>query len=436
LEVIHFSIKLFFLFVWCVVFYWVDFSVVYFLLVVGVGVTSLVLGGFSRRFYFDYFSMLFILLSLVVMVVCLLSFFYAGGFLYNSLYSLSFFVTMTFLVVVRFLTVSFLVFYVLLEFIFLIMFYFLMVYGSNIDRKISAYYMFFFTMFSSLPLLVFMIFSSETSKVSGIHGFVLWSSYWGVFVMLMFFVKVPVFGLHMWLPKAHVEAPLLGSIVLSGSLLKIGFYGILRFIKFSKLFLNGLSRYFITLGWVRAFVVSLICFRQLDIKSLVAYSSVVHIGIAFSGIFSLSAAGVEGSVYECISHGLRSPLIFYGTYVLYNSLNSRRLVLSKGLNISSPLFVYIIFFVLVSSLGVPPLLSFYSEFLLNCGVLSFSQDFFLLTVFFLFRCGVYLFYFFIYFFHGGFRGLEMKFVFDSDFNSVFFLLLFLFFSPFLFICLI
>jgi len=251
-------------------------------------------------------------------------------------------------------------------------------------------------------------------------------------MVLMFFVKVPVFGLHLWLPKAHVEAPLVGSIVLSGSLLKIGFYGIIRFLKFNKLLFSKCSSYFICLGWVSALYVRIICLRQLDIKSIVAYSSVVHIGVAFSGLLRMTSVGLKSCVYECLAHGLRSPLMFYGVYMSYNFLSSRRLILSKGSSLSSPLHSYIMFIVVISSLGVPPFISFFSEFMSNVGVLFHSQVFFFLTILFLFASGVYLFYFFVYFFHGDSVMWGCKYVFRPDLNSVFFIVVFMLVSTFFF----
>jgi len=141
-----------------------------------------------------------------------------------------------------------------------------------------------------------------------------------------------------------------------------------------------------------------VCLRQLDIKSIVAYSSVVHIGVAYSGLICCRVTGLKSRVYECLSHGLSSPLMFYGVYIFYNFLNTRSLILSKGVGFSLSLFAYLLFLILVCSLGVPPLLSFFSELMSNIRVLSYSQGYFLLTVSFLFTSGLYLFYFFCLFF--------------------------------------
>lgn len=154
-------------------------------------------------------------------------------------------------------------------------------------------------------------------------------------VFLVFLVKFPVYGVHLWLPKAHVEAPLAGRIVLAGVLLKLGGFGLIRF--FGLFFWGSIMRFygrvsdiFILIGLFGSIVVGLLCLRQVDLKALVAYSSVLHMGICLVGIRSMILVGYVGGVYILIAHGFCSSAIFRVVYFSYERVFSRSLFLRKG----------------------------------------------------------------------------------------------------------
>ena len=374
---------------------------------------------------------MFTIIRLIVLLICTISFFCPGNLKQHTFYSSYQVIIITVLIICGFLASSLMVFYVILEIVFISIFYFLIKIGIKIERKISSYYIFFFTVFSSLPLLSYILTSNELIKMNCLSRQIIWSNYWRPFVIFIFMVKIPTFGVHMWLPKAHVEAPLSGSILLSGTLLKIGFYGIIRFIHFTKIFINKWASYPVSLGWISALIMCTVCFRQLDIKLIVAYSSIVHMGIRMSSVFSATHTGMKGALYRCFSHGLRSPIMFYCVYLIFNCKNTRRLITSKGGNFNSPIITYAVFLVLIPSLGVPPLLPFFSEFIENIGVLLFRQHFLWLSLIIFFSCGLYLLYFFIYFFHGWRESQSTKLIFYPDLSCVTIMITLLLFTPLL-----
>jgi len=144
-------------------------------------------------------------------------------------------------------------------------------------------------------------------------------------------IKIPIFIIHLWLPKAHVEAPVFGSIILAGVLLKMGRFGLIRFIKIFIKITSLYRRIFIRIGIIGGILIRLVCLVQIDIKSLVAYSSVVHINVILCSLFTLRKIGLVGAVIIIIAHGLCSSGIFYLVGLRYKGSGSRLLLLNKGM---------------------------------------------------------------------------------------------------------
>ena len=208
--------------------------------------------------------------------------------------------------------------------------------GYQPERIQAGVYILFYTLFASLPLLISflrlykyegtLVIGWSRLRLSGLVGHV-----WYLCSVVAFIVKLPVFLGHLWLPKAHVEAPVAGSIILAGVLLKLGGYGLLRVL---SVFSEINKRYigiWIRLGLVGGAYVRLVCMRQSDIKALIAYSSVAHIGLVICGLVLGRWWGLNGAVVVILGHGLCSSGMFCIANIIYERVGRRRLFIRKGL---------------------------------------------------------------------------------------------------------
>ncbi|MEK0081654.1 NADH-quinone oxidoreductase subunit M [Benzoatithermus flavus] len=189
-----------------------------------------------------------------------------------------------------------------------------------------------------------------------------------------FAVKVPMWPFHTWLPDAHVEAPTAGSVLLAGVLLKLGGYGFLRF---SLPMLPEASAYYapfvFTLSIVAIVYTSLVALMQNDMKKLIAYSSVAHMGIVTIGIFTPNALGVEGSIMQMLSHGLVSGALFMVVGVVYDRIHSREIAAYGGLAEAMPVYAFTFMLFMMASVGLPGTSGFIGEILVIVGIFQFSS---------------------------------------------------------------
>jgi NADH-quinone oxidoreductase subunit M len=193
---------------------------------------------------------------------------------------------------------------------------------------------------------------------------------------LAFAIKVPVFPLHTWLPDAHVEAPTSGSVILAGVLLKFGVYGFLRFaIPLFPWATQKLGPYLFLLGMIGVVYGALMAYAQDDIKKLIAYSSVSHLGFCVMGAFALNAVGIQGAIYASLSHGFTTSGLFLAVGVLYERRHTRRIADYGGLTAEMPFFSAMFLICTLGSVGLPALSGFVGEFMTLLGSYVGGRDF-------------------------------------------------------------
>jgi len=251
--------------------------------------------------------------------------------------------------------------------------------GYQPERIQAGVYFLFYTIFASLPLLVSILFvyfnrggvcislytvATEVSLINYI---------WYLITIFAFVVKLPIFIVHLWLPKAHVEAPVAGSIILAGVLLKLGGYGLVRVLPIFSYFNKNLSWVWIRVSVVGGVIVSIICMRQVDIKALIAYSSVAHIGLVLCGLVVFGWWGLNGAVIVIIGHGLCSSGLFCLANIVYERIRRRRLLISKGLLNFIPRIGLWWFLLRAGNMAAPPTLNLLGEVRLILRVVAWSK---------------------------------------------------------------
>lgn len=328
---------------------------------------------YSFLFGIDGISFFFIYLSAFLIPLCLLFSFY--NMKQKSLYEIktyqSFLFFTLFLLIFVFCSLDLLIFYILFEII-LIPFFVLIGISSFRKRRIHASYLFFFyTLIGSFLMLIsiFLLYSFTGTTNLEILINNEYTVYRENIIWLMFFfslsIKIPMFPFHIWLPEAHVEAPTEGSVLLAGVLLKLGSYGFLRFL--IPLLPNATyyySSFVILVSCLGIFYTSFVTLKQIDIKRIIAYSSVSHMNVCILGLFTFNSIGIAGSVHLMIAHGLVSGALFFLVGMLYNRYHTKLLKYYGGLIYSMPFFSFFFFFFIISNISFPLTSNFIGEFLI------------------------------------------------------------------------
>jgi proton-translocating NADH-quinone oxidoreductase chain M len=331
----------------------------------------------------DGISLFFILLTTFLIPVCLLAS-WDSIKIYVREYSIAFLFLEAVLICV-FTVLDVLFFYIFFEAVLIPMFLIIGIWGSR-ERKIRAAYQFFvYTLVGSVLMLLaimYIYYHTGTTDVQ-VLSTVSFDFNTQIILFLAFFaslaVKIPMVPAHIWLPEAHSEAPTAGSVILAGVLLKMGGYGFLRF---SIPMFPDASIYFTpfiyTLSVIAVIYTSLTTLRQVDMKRIIAYSSVAHMGFVTIGLFTLNIHGIEGSMMLMLSHGIVSSALFLCVGVVYDRHKTRIIKYYSGLTVKMPLFSIVFLFFILANMGFPGTSSFVSEFLVLVG--AFKSNVFVTTL--------------------------------------------------------
>ncbi len=334
-------------------------------------------GGIKYRLGVDGISVLFVLLTTFLTPLCILA--SAKSIKKRMLEYMVAFLILETLMIGVFCALDMVLFYLFFEGVLIPMFIIIGVWGG--DNKVYAAYKFFlYTLLGSVLMLAAMLWiytysgqvfgtpTTEIAKLSTLEipaGTQIWL--WLAF-FASFAVKMPMWPVHTWLPDAHVQAPTAGSVILAGVLLKLGGYGLLRF---SLPFFPQASAYFAPLVfWLSVIAIiytSLVAYRQKDMKKLIAYSSVAHMGFVTMGIFALNMQGLQGALFQMISHGIVSGALFFAVGVIYERMHTREIAFYGGIVKYMPMYAAVFMLFTMANVGLPGTSGFIGEILTMVG---------------------------------------------------------------------
>nr|QZZ81786.1 NADH dehydrogenase subunit 4 [Periphyllus diacerivorus] len=349
----------------------------------------------SYLFGMDMFSYLMFMLglwviSLVYISSCGLKYFY---FSYFNILMFMFLIIFFFC----FFSNSFMLFYIFYEINLIPIIILIYGWGYQYERFKAGLYLFIYMIFFSLPFFsCLLILNNNIFMYMYYYDYINNLSFFSyLFLMMIFLVKMPLFMFHIWLPKAHVEAPISGSMILAGVTLKLGGFGIYHVLMLVFKINLLMNYYFISLSLLGMLVLSLLCFFQSDLKILIAYSSVVHMGLVIIGLLVMNTWGYCGSLILMFGHGLCSSGLFCLSNICYMRFKSRSMFLNKGLINIFPFLSFWWFLLCSSNMSFPPSLNLFGEIFLLISLMIWLDFlyilyFILLILMFLYSLYIYL----------------------------------------------
>lgn len=321
----------------------------------------------------DNISLIFIGLTVFLIPICLII--SCNNIYYNLKSFFLLYLILEILLINVFLATDLVLFYIAFETILIPMYLLIGFWGSSVRKVHAAYLFFLYTLGGSLFMLIALIFCQlnvGSTNINILLNFT-FSPYRELFLWFFFFigfaVKIPMMPVHLWLPEAHVESPTSGSVALAGILLKLGTYGILRFLiplfQFSSVFF---SPFVFLLSFFGVFYASLTTLRQIDLKKIIAYSSVIHMNYLMFGLFSFNLEGLVGSLILMVAHGFVSGGLFACIGVLYDRYHTRLQKPYGGLNYFNPIFSSFFLIFILGNISFPGTINFLGEFLVLLSI--------------------------------------------------------------------
>nr|YP_009250319.1 NADH dehydrogenase subunit 4 [Periplaneta lateralis]AMW91074.1 NADH dehydrogenase subunit 4 [Periplaneta lateralis] len=359
-------------------------------------------GNLSYLFGSDLISFGLVLLSLWICTLMIMASESIFRYSYYSNFFLFVVIILTIMLYCTFGSLSMFSFYLFFEGSLIPTLFLILGWGYQPERLQAGIYLLFYTLLASLPLLVGMFYVYNFLGLLYIpllvNNFFINNLFYLCMIMA-FLVKMPMSLFHLWLPSAHVEAPVSGSMILAGVLLKLGGYGLLRV--FIILINYSMFNYiWISISLIGGVIVSLICMRQTDLKSLIAYSSVAHMGIVIGGLMTLNYWGFCGSYILMIAHGLCSSGLFCLANISYERLGSRSLLINKGLMVFMPSMTMWWFLLSSCNMAAPPSLNLLGEISLLNSLIGWSWLTMSTLIFLSFFSAAYTLYLYSYSQHG------------------------------------
>lgn len=287
------------------------------------------------------------------------------------------------IIILCFIINKLLLFYIFFELSLIPIFFIIIQWGYQIERITASFYIIIYTLTTSLPFLAFVTKNNNNFTDINTNDY----NKWNIFLLLPFLVKLPIYILHLWLPKAHLEAPTIGSIILAGVLLKLGGFGIYRIIFRIKLKTINYMLILNIIIW-GCLLSCLICIRQNDIKRIIAYSSIRHMGLVVFSLNNINRMGLKPFLIIIISHAFCSSGLFYTVGAYQEKKNRRQIKTNRGLNINI-LFFILFFILLISNFSMPPSINFLGELLIIINIINWNYIYLFIVIPFIFLVSLY-----------------------------------------------